>query len=139
MNEKSIVEQLQLTETMKAMDAQMKLVIDALQAKAAQLQRERTRPVPSRRHAETKPVAPIATQLHGFAQQLDAKVRAIASLLTPEQRDKLRAIAPGFVHAALANDADVVQLVQILLGGSPEAAAFCIAFYLPLLEQRFAS
>ena len=140
MNEKTLEDLpsalLRNCETIKEVSEQFQLAASALAAKAAQMQRERSRR--PRRRAVPNPPAPVAGLLHGFARELAAKVNAIDALLTPDQRERLRAVAPGFVHAVLANEADVVKLVQVLLGGSPEAAAFCITFCLPLLEQRFA-
>jgi hypothetical protein len=124
-------ELVQTSEMIQAFNVQFQQAIDALQNATARVQRKRAR--------RPKPPAPIAGMLHGFAREVAAKVNAIAALLSPEERERLRAAAPGFVRGVLANDPDVVRLVQVVLGGSPGAAAFCISYYLPILEQRFAS
>jgi hypothetical protein len=139
-NAKALVELLKSNnETIKVFREQFQLAIAALQTAAARIQHERAQRKISRHREAPKQPAPVAGLLHGFARQLDAKVKAIDQLLTPDQRERLRVIAPGFVRGVLANDPDVMRLVQVVLGGSAGAAAVCIGCYLPTIEQRFAS
>jgi len=128
----------QASEMIRAFNEQFQQAIDAMQAATERLQRERAQPKAPRRAAPNSP-APVAAMLHGYARELAAKVNAIAALLSPDERERLRAVAPGFVRGVLANDPDVVRLVQVVLTGSPGAAAFCITYYLPIIEQKFAS
>ena len=113
--------------------ALMDEVITAMRRRAAQLSRQRAR----RARAAMPP--PVAGLLHGFTRALADKVDAISGRLPDEVRERLRAIAPGFIRATVANDADVVQLFAMLLAAEPDDAAGWLVEQIDLLEQRFAS
>lgn len=112
--------------------ALMDEVIAAMRRRAAELSKQRVR-----RRAAMPP--PVAGLLHGFARALADKVEAITALLPDDIRERLRVIAPGFVRATLANDADVIQLFALLLAAEPGEAARWLVEQVDLLEQRFAS
>jgi hypothetical protein len=82
---------------------------------------------------------PVASLLNSFSRMLADKIGAINTRLPDEVRDRLRAVAPGFVRAVLENDPDVVQLFSMLLAATPDEAAHWLVEQVDLLEQRFAS
>jgi len=82
---------------------------------------------------------PITAFLTGFVETLTGKLEAIAAALTPEERERLRAIAPGFTRAVLHDESDVRAMVGLLLQMEPWLAAMIISAYLPDFERRFAS
>ena len=81
----------------------------------------------------------VASMLHGFTRALADKLDAISMRLPDEVRERLRAIAPGFVRATVANDPDVVQLFAMVLAATPDEAARWLVEQVDLVEQRFAS
>lgn len=107
-------------------------VIAAMRRRAAELSTQRRR-----QRAAMPP--PVAGLLHGFARALADKVDAISLRLPDEARERLRALAPGFVRATAANDPDVIQLFAMLLAATPDEAAHLLVEQVDLLEQRFAS
>lgn len=113
--------------------ALMDEVIAAMRRRAAQLSRERAR------RTRTAMPPPVASLLHGFSRALADMVDAISKRLPDTIRARLRAIAPGFIRATVANDPDVVQLFAMLLAAEPDEAARWLVEQIDLLEQRFAS
>ena len=115
--------------------------VDTMKATNAMLEKAAARHERAPRPERTKiePPPPVAALLHDFARALAAKVDAVAAQLAPDQRARLRAIVPGFTCAVLANEPDVVELVNTALAYPPDVLAFFITFSLPTLERRFAS
>ena len=64
---------------------------------------------------------------------------AIAAAMPSGDRDRVRAIAPGFTRAVLDDEPDVRALVGMLLQVDPDMAALFISTCLPDFERRFSS
>jgi hypothetical protein len=119
--------------TRRLVDAGMQFLDEATKA----LQRNAARI--KRQHSTAKAPAPIATKLHGFSRVIAAHVDAVAQRLQPSDRDRLLAIAPGFLHGVGASEPDVVDIVLALLQMSPDFASLWLRAHLDLIERRFAS
>jgi len=121
--------------TRKSFDASMRFVDEATSA----MHRKAARITKQRAGTKAKPTAPIARELHGYAQIIANHVDAIAARLEPSERERVLAVMPGFLRAITASEPDVVTLVQALLQATPETVALWLRANLELIERRFAS
>ncbi len=119
-------------EIMAANGALMSAMTEAMRRKGAEI-RELPRPAP-----RISPPPPVSAELHGFGQSIAEKVAAIDRQLQPDERERLCALAPGFLYAVLRNEPDVEQAVTMLLAMDPGWAALWVRANLELLERRFA-
>jgi hypothetical protein len=131
-----------LPTTVQQLQPAIDAMIQAMRRKATQIrQRHACEVERARRPKGATPSlpAPITAFLTGFVEALTTKFEAIAAALTPEERARLRAIAPGFIRAVLHDESDVRAMVGLLLQMEPWLAAMIISAYLPDFERRFAS
>ncbi len=136
----------ELRATMQQRQAEVDVMVAALRRKAEEMHQrarresreaERVR----RRKLARKPPSPppIVAFLTGFVGALNEKVQAIAAALPSGDRDRVRAIVPGFTRAVIHDEPDVRALVGMLLQAEPDVAALLISTCLPDFERRFAS
>ncbi len=138
----------ELRATVQKRQAEVDTMVAALRRKAEEMQ-QRAREIRDAEHARRRKHArkaapppsppPIVAFLTGFVGALTEKVQAIAAALPPSDRDRVRAIVPGFTRAVLHDEPDVRALVGMLLQADPDVAALFISTCLPEFERRFAS
>lgn len=133
----------ELRATAQRHQAEVDAMVAALRRRAAESHHTRDVGHAGRRtraHEEARPSLPppITAFLTGFVEALTGKLEAIAAALTPEERERLRAVAPGFTRAVLHDEPDVRAMVGLLLQMEPWWAAMILSTYLPDFERRFA-
>jgi hypothetical protein len=138
----------ELRAAMQKRQAEVDAMVAALRRKAEELpqraqeireaERARRRKL-ARKAAPPPSPPPIVAFLTGFVGALNEKVQAIAAALPPSDRERVRAIAPGFTRAVIHDEPDVRALVGMLLQVDPDVAALFISTCLPDFERRFAS
>lgn len=86
------------------------------------------------------PYVPVSKLMTGFMKLIAEKMAAIYVLLSEDEQQRVRRIAPGFVRALDTNTNFVAQyVVQTLLPMEPSVAAEWIRQSLDALEQGFPS
>lgn len=138
----------ELRATVQKRQAEVEAMVAALRRRAEEIQqraqeirdaeRARRRKLARKAAPPAKP-PPIVAFLTGFVAALTDKVQAIAAAMPSGDRDRVRAIAPGFTRAVLDDEPDVRALVGMLLQVDPDVAALFISTCLPDFERRFSS
>lgn len=139
----------ELRATMQQRQAEVDAMVAALRHKAEEMHqraREIREAARARRRKLVRKAAPpqpspppIVAFLTGFVGALNEKVQAIAAALPAGDRERVRAIVPGFTRAVIHDEPDARALVGMLLQADPEVAALFISTCLPDFERRFAS